>query len=77
MGARRLMRAFRSEEAVTSDEQKRVQAVLRAALRRDPEERNAFLDEACAGSPWLRAEAAALLAAHHTAGDSFQASALE
>jgi serine/threonine protein kinase len=62
---------------VTSDEQKRVHSVLRAALQRDPEERDAFLDEACAGRPWLRAEAAALLAAHHTAGDSFPASALE
>ena len=62
---------------MTSDEQKDVQAVLRAALQRDREERSAFLDEACAGRTWLRAEVASLLAAHHSRGDSQQASAHE
>jgi len=62
---------------VTSDEQKEVQAVLRAALQRDREERSAFLDEACAGRRWLRAEVASLLAAHHSGGDSQQAPAHE
>lgn len=59
---------------MTSEDQKEVQAVLRAALQRDREERSAFLDEACAGKPRLRAEVEALLAARDSAGDSRQAS---
>jgi predicted Ser/Thr protein kinase len=39
---------------VTAAERKRVQEVVEAACKRDPEEREAFLDEACAGKPWLR-----------------------
>jgi hypothetical protein len=39
------------------------QELLRAALQRDPEERDAFLDQACAGDARLRAEVALLLAA--------------
>jgi len=41
-----------------------VKALAEAALQRDPEERDAFLDAACAGRPDLRAKVAALLAAH-------------
>jgi len=49
---------------VNHDDVRRVKALAEAALQRDPEERDAFLDAACAGRPDLRAEAAALLAAH-------------
>jgi serine/threonine-protein kinase len=59
---------------VASEDQKEVQAVLRAALQRDREERRGFLDEACAGKPRLRAEVESLLAARDSASDSRQAS---
>ena len=62
---------------VTPEERTEVQAILRAALQRDREERDAFLDDACAGRPWLRAEVASLLAAHHSASDSIRSSPLE
>src|SRR5262245_33317770 len=49
---------------VEPDDRQRVQALAEAALRRDPEERDRFLDEACAGRPELRAAVASLLEAH-------------
>ncbi len=42
----------------------RVNALFHAALERAPAERDAFLDEACAGDPALRAEVSSLLASH-------------
>src|SRR5438309_1977636 len=42
--------------------------IVGEALERAPEERAAFLEEACAGQPGLRAEVEALLAAHSRAG---------
>jgi serine/threonine protein kinase len=51
--------------------------VFADALRRDPEERDMFIDQACAGKPWLRAEVAALLDAHVRAGDFIEAPPLE
>jgi serine/threonine-protein kinase len=54
---------------MTSEEWRQVRGVFDAALRRDPEEREAFLDEACAGNPQLRSEVASLLDAHDRAGD--------
>ncbi len=51
--------------------------VFDAALRRDPGERDAFLDEACAGNRPLRAEVASLLAAHEGAGGFIEAPALK
>jgi len=44
-----------------SDDNSPARALFAAALRRDPEEREAFLDEACAGNPQLRQDVAALL----------------
>jgi hypothetical protein len=41
-----------------------IRQVYAAALQRDPEERNGYLDVACAGNPELRAHVAALLVAH-------------
>ena len=41
-----------------------IRQVYAAALQRDPEERDDYLDVACAGNPELRAHVAALLAAH-------------
>jgi serine/threonine protein kinase len=47
-----------------SEESKRLRAVYAAALQRDPEERDEYLDNACVGQPELRARVAALLQAH-------------
>ncbi|HEV2946115.1 MAG TPA: hypothetical protein VGX70_01990 [Gemmataceae bacterium] len=43
-----------------------------AVNKRSPEERAAFLDEACAGNPGLRREGEALLQAHEEAGSFLQ-----
>jgi len=54
---------------------KAAKSLLQEALDQTPDERSAFLDAACAGmSPPtdLRAEVAALLAAHDEAGDRFE-----
>jgi len=48
---------------VKPDERQRVQALVKAALKRDPEEREGFLDAACAGRPLLRSAALSLLRA--------------
>ena len=62
---------------MTSEEWKRVHALFDAASRRDPEERDAFLDGACAGKPWLRAAVASLLAGHPTGGDAVEGRAAQ
>jgi hypothetical protein len=49
---------------MTSQESRRLRAVYAAALQRDPEERDEYLNHACAGEPELRAKVAALLQAH-------------
>ena len=47
------------------------------ALERAPEERAAFLDQACAGDQQLRREVGALIAAHERAGSFIEKPALE
>jgi hypothetical protein len=49
---------------VTVDDRQDARVVFEAALRRDPEERDAFVDEACAATPELRADVELLLADH-------------
>src|SRR5262245_50906974 len=44
------------------------ETLFHEALARPPSERTAFLDQACAGQPELRAAVAALLAAHEASG---------
>ena len=68
---------FRQEAPMASEEWKQVRLVFDAALQRDPEEREAFLDEACAGNPRLRSEVASLLDAHDRAGDFMEPPGLE
>jgi hypothetical protein len=48
---------------MSSEESRRLRAVYAAALQRDPEERNEYLNGACADQPELRAKVA-LLQAH-------------
>ena len=45
------------------------ETLFQEALSRSPEERAAFLDQACAGRPELRAAVEALLAAHEKSGN--------
>ena len=47
-----------------NEESRRLRAVYAAAIQRDPEEREGFLNETCADQPELRAKVAALLQAH-------------
>ena len=54
---------------------KEIDQVLAAALERDPADRPAFLDQACAGDPQLRAEVESLLSAHQAAGSFIDGSA--
>ena len=63
---RRLARARRPR--MRAAEWTRVEQVLAAALDRPPDQRDTFLDDACAGDSGLRAEAAALLAASEEPG---------
>ena len=58
---------------MASKDWKLVHEVFTAALRRDPEERDGFLDHSCTGRLWLRAEVGSLLAAHARAGDFSEA----
>jgi serine/threonine protein kinase len=53
-----------------------VEDVLQAALDRPPQERAAYLDEACAGDDELKSEAAQLLTAHDEAGDFIEKPAI-
>jgi serine/threonine-protein kinase len=46
----------------------KIDQLFHLTLERAPDERAAFLDEACAGDESLRKQIAALLAAHEEAG---------
>jgi hypothetical protein len=63
--------------ALTPDEWRRAKALFEVAIQHDPGARDAFLDEACAGDPQLRAEIASLVAAHERAGSFIEAPAYE
>src|ERR1700730_1440314 len=52
-------------------------ALFLSALEREPEERAAFLDKACAGDEALRKQVEALLAAHEEAGSFIESPAME
>ncbi|MFL5617332.1 MAG: protein kinase domain-containing protein [Gemmatimonadaceae bacterium] len=52
----------------TADRWRRLKELIEAALERDTSERDAFLDDACAGDFELRQELETLLAAHESTG---------
>lgn len=62
---------------MTPDEWARVREIFDEALARGPNDRRAFLDEACAGNPARRREVGSLLDAHDTAGDFIEAPAYQ
>jgi serine/threonine protein kinase len=55
----------------TGEQWSRIKEIVGAALERDPEERNTFLDQACSQNGALRAEVDSLLAAHADADPLF------
>ena len=60
---------------MTPERWQQIKALLESALERDPVERNAFLDEACAGDAGLRTELEGLLESHDRAGDFIESPA--
>ncbi len=58
--------------AVESEKINKVRALYQAALERDPEERRAYLDEACANDPELKEKVASLLSAGAEASRLFE-----
>src|SRR5438132_480472 len=61
---------------MTSSNWQQINQVFEAALEREPDERKAFIDEACAGKEFLRAEIESLLAAHDDAQDFMRQAAV-
>jgi len=59
------------------DHYQRLQALLQAALEREPKERPAFLDEACAGNAALRSEIEELIVASERAGSFLESPVAE
>jgi serine/threonine protein kinase/Tol biopolymer transport system component len=60
---------------MTPERWRQVEALFQAALRRSPEERDAFLDEECVADPELRSEALSMLKADARAGSFLDAPA--
>ncbi len=53
---------------MTPEQWERIKEIFEAALGRPPDERSAYIEQACAGDHALRQEVASLLAAHERAG---------
>ena len=62
---------------MTPERWQQIKALLEEALERAPPERDAFLNEACAGDFSLRAEVEALLDSHARSGDFIESPAYE
>ncbi|MEW6207528.1 MAG: protein kinase [Acidobacteriota bacterium] len=57
---------------MTPERWKKVESIFQAAVERDPKDRAAFLDEACAEDDSLRREVESLIASHDQAGSLFE-----
>src|SRR6266571_4270190 len=62
---------------MTPERWQQVKQIFQSALERNPAERSAFLNQACADDPALRSEVESLIASHNQAGDSIEAMAAE
>ena len=62
---------------MTPERWQQIKTLLESALDRDPLERDAFLDKACAGDHGLRSQVVALIDSHARAGDFIESSAYE
>lgn len=60
-----------------SERWQRIKEVLHSALERTPQERAAFINDACAGDISLRSEVEALIASHEQAGSFIESPAFE
>jgi hypothetical protein len=56
---------------------RQIDGVLQSVLERAPEQRRAFLDEACAGDAQLRSEVESFIVAHEQAGGFIETPAIE
>src|SRR5438093_4160969 len=62
---------------MTPERWQQLKQIFQSALERNPAERSAFLNQACADDPPLRNEVELLIPAHDQAGDSIEAMAAE
>src|SRR2546426_7219064 len=62
---------------MTPERWQQVKQIFQSALERNPAERSAFLNQACADDPALRSEVESLISSHDQAGDSIEAMAAE
>jgi Tol biopolymer transport system component/serine/threonine protein kinase len=62
---------------MTPERWQQLKQIFQSALERNPAERSAFLDHACAGDVTLRNEVESLISSHKQAGDSIEAMAAE
>ena len=62
---------------MTPERWQQVKQIFQSALERNPAERSAFLNQACADDPALRSEVESLISSHDQAGDSIEAMAME
>jgi hypothetical protein len=62
---------------MTPERWQQLKQLFQSALERNPAERSAFLNQACAGDPALRSEVESLISSHDQAGDSIEAMAAE
>src|SRR5688500_15056980 len=62
---------------MTPERWQQLKQIFQSALERNPAERSAFLNQACAGDSVLRSEVESLISSHDQAGDSIEAKAVE
>src|SRR6266581_1246682 len=62
---------------MTPERWQQLKQIFQSALERNPAERSAFLNQACADDPALRSQVESLIASHDQAGDSIEAMAVE
>src|SRR5213595_2691284 len=62
---------------MTPEQWQQLKQIFQSALERNPAERSAFLNQACADDPALRSQVESLIASHDQAGDSIEAMAAE
>ena len=62
---------------MTPERWQQLKQIFQSALERNPAERSAFLNQACADDPALRSQVESLIASHDQAGDSIEAMAAE
>jgi serine/threonine protein kinase/sugar lactone lactonase YvrE len=62
---------------MTPERWQQLKQIFQSALERNPAERSAFLNQACAEDPALRSQVESLISSHNQAGDSIEAMAME